>query len=366
MKKRELWGLCGLLWLAVTARVESASLTGLRFGQHPERTRIVLDFLGTPSEYSVQEGQDGVEVLVKNSITTKPGPWPITDVRVKEIFLSSEDGMTRVRITLKKPVKVEAYALHQPYRIILDLTDKPVEEKSTPAHLRKVERAPQENGERLVLTFDRIPPYTYSEDKDTGSLRLHFQNVEMPAEDLQKEWKGVIQFFKEADEVRMEIPLKGMRLEKILPLPQEEKIILNFQNIPGTITGETSEKLKEEPSPSPSPEPQRATLFQSQEEILRSVTVEVKGEETFLILEFSQPVNFIARSQPPIYRLIFLDLYLPDISEPPFKLPGVESMRISSVPSGSQILLSLAESYRVNLQAETMKITLRIKQEKFH
>ncbi len=377
MNKREGWMGFLLIFIAVTARVQVASLTGLRFGQHPERTRIVLDFLGIPPEYSIQEGKDRVEILVKNSSTTRPGPWPITDVRVKEISLSTEGGMARVSIRLKRPVKVSASVLREPYRIVLDLTDKIGEEKPAPAHLLGVERVPQENGERWVLTFDRIPPYTSSEDKTADLFWIDFIGTEMPEETLQKQWQDSLQFSATSDGLRMKILLKGVQVERFFPLPQEEKIIFNFQNIPGAIAGATSEKPAEEPSgkgPSPAegftpstlPEPQEVTLFQSQEEILRAVTGEVKGKETYLTLEFSQPVNFIARSQPPSYRLVFLDLYLPDIPEPLIRLPGVESFRISSVPAGSRFTLTLAESYRVILVAQTMKITLQIKPEEIH
>jgi len=117
---------------AGTAAAAGVGITDLRTWSAPERTRVVLDLDGAPS-YKVwrQATPPHLVVEVRGAVNRSGhATLPAVDGRVRGVRVEQAGDVTRIAITLSKPLQYKHFALapygaHKPHRIVVDVYSRP-------------------------------------------------------------------------------------------------------------------------------------------------------------------------------------------------------------------------------------------------
>lgn len=101
---------------------ELVSLTGVRFGDLPERDRIVFDVSSVPT-FSVREEEDGKRILIElggtaDGVDEKP---KIKSEMIKKVSYRAEEGSLLVIIDLAEAAGYDVQSLRSPDRVFIDI-----------------------------------------------------------------------------------------------------------------------------------------------------------------------------------------------------------------------------------------------------
>jgi N-acetylmuramoyl-L-alanine amidase len=118
-----------------TGTVSAASgtqITDVRTWSAPERTRIVLDLDGK-STYKVWRSASPPHLTIEVHAAlgaSGRAAVPKADKRVKDVKMEQAGGVTRIAVSLPRPLQYKHFALapygpHKPHRIVVDVYDRP-------------------------------------------------------------------------------------------------------------------------------------------------------------------------------------------------------------------------------------------------
>jgi hypothetical protein len=157
----------------------TASLTDLRVGVHPDKTRIVIE-TDSQAPYVMEPSDDEVVIRVDAAAAAEAVTAKSPDLIWVKVE-PSPDG-TAVRIQLKRPVDVKPMVLTRPDRIVLDLSARAEPAEATPLPAPVV--LPEEEPAPVVVAESDPEPIVIAESEPDLTAEPEPEFAPVPVEDL--------------------------------------------------------------------------------------------------------------------------------------------------------------------------------------
>lgn len=121
-------GTLSLLAVLAHGAAVAATVTGVRLGEHPDKTRLVLDMDGKGA-FAIESSADGrdLEIVLDGAVWKAPSSGKGKGLVDGFIYLGGADDESRLMLALKASGRVKrAFSLTKPDRIVIDMEPAPV------------------------------------------------------------------------------------------------------------------------------------------------------------------------------------------------------------------------------------------------